>query len=37
MTVTHLGIDLGKLVFHVIGQDELGRVRLKRKFKSPLK
>ena len=32
MAVTHLGIDLGKLAFHVVGQDEPGQVQLKRKF-----
>jgi len=32
MTVTHLGIDLSKLAFHVVGEDELGHVQVKRKF-----
>ena len=32
MAVTHLRIDLGKLAFHVVGQDEAGRVQLKQRF-----
>lgn len=32
MAVTHLGIDLGKMAFHVVGQDEPGRVQLRQKF-----